>query len=322
MRLAGHSNPVIFDTAPDSDVSFEKPPAQWKISLPLLLIFNIQNERRNCKTGIVESLHKTVEEEHSSHKRRLHLTRKEEKNDLITIGRWEKQSSEESDDTESETTDSDGDDHLQHQQEQENSSQLPNVVIMHDSVLKDVEAERHQYYDRKKNTQSYNQTWTHSYNKQPYRRNYSTNDENVTYIGRQRGLVIQGTYNLKANRARGLVIQGTYNLKANRVRGLVIQRTYNLKANRARGLIIQRTYNLKANRGAGTERTAGVVEVQSTRRSVSALTQVWPVGASDRRRVWRGPWCAWASAIRRGSPSHFPTADQTGWWRLTLCSRL
>ncbi|KAL8609217.1 hypothetical protein ACOMHN_036661 [Nucella lapillus] len=94
------------------------------------------------KTGIVESLHKTVEEEHSSHKRRLQLTRKEEKNDLITIGRWEKQSSQESDDTESETTDSDGDDHLQHQQEQENSSQLPKVVIMHDSVLKDVEAER------------------------------------------------------------------------------------------------------------------------------------------------------------------------------------
>ncbi|KAL8591281.1 Pyruvate dehydrogenase E1 component subunit alpha, somatic form, mitochondrial [Nucella lapillus] len=74
--------------------------------------------------------------------------------------------------------------------------------------------------------------------------------------------------------------------------------------------------------GAGTGRTAGVVEAQSTRRSVSALTQVWPVGASDRRRVWRGPWCAWASAIRRGSPSHFSTADQTGWWRLTLRSRL
>ncbi|KAL8571209.1 hypothetical protein ACOMHN_010670 [Nucella lapillus] len=29
------------------------------------------------------------------------------------------------------------------------------------------------------------------------------------------------------------------------------------------------------------------------------MTKVWPVGASDRRRVWRGPWCAWASAIRR-----------------------
>ncbi|KAL8616369.1 hypothetical protein ACOMHN_032223 [Nucella lapillus] len=68
--------------------------------------------------------------------------------------------------------------------------------------------------------------------------------------------------------------------------------------------------------GAGTGRTAGVVEAQSTRRSVSALTQVWPVGTSDRRRVWRGPWCAWASAIRRGSPSHFSTSDQTGWWRL------
>ncbi|KAL8566574.1 hypothetical protein ACOMHN_054796 [Nucella lapillus] len=75
-------------------------------------------------------------------------------------------------------------------------------------------------------------------------------------------------------------------------------------------------------RGAGTGRTAGIVEAQSTRRSGSALTQVWPVGASDRRRVWRGPWCVWASAIRRGSPSHFPTADQTGWWRLTLRSRL
>ncbi|KAL8610380.1 hypothetical protein ACOMHN_041194 [Nucella lapillus] len=78
----------------------------------------------------------------------------------------------------------------------------------------------------------------------------------------------------------------------------------------------------KEDEGAGTGRTAGVVEVQSTRRSVSALTQVWPVGASDRRRVWRGPWCAWASVIRRGSPSHFSTADQTGWWRLTLRSRL
>ncbi|KAL8563657.1 hypothetical protein ACOMHN_055291 [Nucella lapillus] len=89
--------------------------------------------------GIVESLHKTVEEEHSSHKRRLQLSRKEEKNDLITIGRWEKQSSQESDDTESETTDSDEDDHLQHQQKQENSSQLPKVVIMHDSVLKEIQ---------------------------------------------------------------------------------------------------------------------------------------------------------------------------------------
>ncbi|KAL8590656.1 hypothetical protein ACOMHN_067744 [Nucella lapillus] len=32
------------------------------------------------------------------------------------------------------------------------------------------------------NSQSSNQTWTHSYNKQPYRRNYSTNDEYVTTL--------------------------------------------------------------------------------------------------------------------------------------------
>ncbi|KAL8625255.1 hypothetical protein ACOMHN_030013 [Nucella lapillus] len=159
-------------------------PGSPPLGHPCLHVSNLAMGTHQTVTSVLRNLKSAVENlafadlQHPKRKEEL-LTRKEEKNDLITIRRWEKQRSEESDDTESETTDSDEDDHLQHQQKQENSSQLPKVGIMHDSVLKE-------YHDREKNSQSYNQAWTHSYNKQPYRRNYSTNDENVTYIGRQR----------------------------------------------------------------------------------------------------------------------------------------